>query len=206
MQWAGNIYQATTWYWRSAGEVLTCAGGPSNDGYSRTYTSVNGVPMSKCVVIVGVEPNTYGAYCVPDYIDGRPVVAIDMSQDYEGSQFNDPDVAPTVKALVFPETLRLVETDTINQCLNLDHIRFAGKYVWMLAEAVPEVTAMKESEIPGLSGQIHDLYICVPSGCQSTAYPDRELIARMGYGYVMHGGTYLYPATTAWFGDQDKFY
>lgn len=100
------------------------------------------IPLSECIVITGFDaPTSNGIYRIPAAIDGKVVVALDMTRQVSGwCHFNDADIAPTVQRLYLPPELFVVDWNTINRCTSLRAIHVTSHTLWLEPKAVPAST------------------------------------------------------------------
>ena len=106
----------------------------------RSETSYFRVPFTECIVITGFDaPTSNGIYRVPAAIDGKVVVGIDMRSRVQGArQFNDEDIAPTVKRIYLPPEIFFVHRETIDRCTELEAMYISSEDIWLEPESLPQ--------------------------------------------------------------------
>lgn len=114
-----------TWYYRSA----------YSSDYDKRY---NKIEISDAITIIGFKniPSN-GIFKIPETIDGKTVVSIDMNSS-KGYSFNDVAVSGKVKKVYLPSKLNRVETGTFSKCINMTDLYVAGEYLYIDPMSFPE--------------------------------------------------------------------
>lgn len=144
----GEVFEDVGWTYRAAGDSLRVSNGNFGEYNTFTKSYLYNVPMSQCIIITGFQkPATNGCYRIPPTIDGKIVVGVDMQQPVDGAhQFNDADVADTVRIITFPPEMIVVYPYTFNQCQNMEHAYFTSARLMMSPSAVPNNTGVNYSD------------------------------------------------------------
>ena len=136
----GEAFEEVKWtyksYWYDTFTYYIAIGLPRGISKTCCYN----IPLSECIVVTGFEaPTSNGYYRIPPVIDGKVVIGVDMQTDVAGAcQFNDADIAPTVKIITFPTEMLFLTTSTINQCTNLERLYFDCSKLYMDSKALPK--------------------------------------------------------------------
>ena len=96
--------------------------------YDKRY---NKVETKDAIVITGIKeiaPN--GIYKIPQTIDGKTVVAIDMSNP-KGYSFNSGEVKNGVRKVYLPPKLNKIANGTFSECVNLADLYVSGEYLYV---------------------------------------------------------------------------
>ncbi len=201
----GQVFEDVDWTYRSAGNSLRVANSGFAEYNTFTKTYLYDIPLSECIIITGFKkPASNGCYRIPPTIDGKVVVAVDMQKSVEGAyQFNDEDVAPTVRVITFPPELLVVFPHTFDQCTDIEHAYFSGAKLLMYPSAVPTDTGINHND----SLQMHDGYrtrmLYDPYAGEYSVLKDYcEYIVDPGVG-VTYGERMHYPGVCWWPTDID---
>lgn len=114
-----------TWYYRGA---------YSNE-YDKRY---NQIETANAITIIGFKniPSN-GIFKVPETIDGKTVVSINMTNS-QGYSFNDASVKNTVKKVYLPPKLNKIWAGTFSECVNLTDLYVAGEYLYADPSVFPQ--------------------------------------------------------------------
>ncbi len=119
-----NTIENLTWYYRKA--------------YSGDhYTNYNKVATANGIVVTGFDRiPANGIYKIPDTIDGKTVVGINMSSG-QGYTFASPGVAQTAKAIYLPPAVNKITYNLFPSLVNLTDLYIAGEFLYMEPSALP---------------------------------------------------------------------
>ena len=121
-----ETYEAVNWTYRKA----------TTYDYYKNY---NKIEATDAVIITGfTNIPSNGIYDVPEKIDGKVVVGIDMS-DSGAYTFNS--VGSAVKKVFLPKYLNKINGNIFSSCVNLTDIYIRGDYLYMVPSALPERSA-----------------------------------------------------------------
>lgn len=98
-------------------------------GYSSVYAPENAVVITK---VDYVDPD--GQYVIPDTIDGKKVAAV------MPSAFSDSAVAPIVKSVTLPASVRTIWSDAFKGCYNLTDLYLKSGAIGIYTDAFPAVS------------------------------------------------------------------
>lgn len=88
--------------------------------------------MNGGITITGVaKAPADGVYIIPEFIDGKKVVAVDKYA------FNSEEIKDTVKVVVFPKSMLSVNVYSFYYCYNITDIYFAGEKTYIAGDAFP---------------------------------------------------------------------
>ncbi len=103
------------------------------------YKNYNKIEAYDAIIITGfTNIPSNGIYDIPEKIDGKIVVGIDMS-DSGAYTFNS--VGSTVKKVYLPKHLNKINGNIFSSCVNLTDIYIHGDYLYMVPSALPEKSA-----------------------------------------------------------------
>ncbi len=89
--------------------------------------------MNGGITITGVaKAPADGVYVIPEFIDGKKVVAVDKYA------FNSEEIKDTVKVVVFPKSMLSVNVYSFYYCYNITDIYFAGEKTYIAGDAFPK--------------------------------------------------------------------
>lgn len=133
-----------TWYYRGA---------YSNE-YDKRY---NQIETANAITIIGFKniPSN-GIFKVPETIDGKTVVSINMTNS-QGYSFNDTSVKNKVKKVYLPPKLNKIWAGTFSECVNLTDLYIAGEYLY----ADPSVFPQKSKRTGNLTIHSSDSSWCL---------------------------------------------
>lgn len=133
-----------TWYYRSA----------FSNEYDKRY---NQVETEDAITIIGFKNITSnGIYKIPESIDGKTVVAINMSNP-QGYSFNDNAVNNIVKKVYLPPKLNKIWAKTFSECINLTDLYISSDYLY----ADPSVFSTKSERTKKLTIHTSDNCWCL---------------------------------------------
>ena len=202
----GQAFEDVGWTYQAAGNSLYVSNGKFGEYLTFTKSTLYNVPLSACVIVTGfTKPATNGCYRIPPVIDGKVVVGVDMRQPVDGAhQFNDADVADTVRVITFPPEMIVVFPYTFNKCTNIEHAYFTSAQLLMYPSAVPTQTGGNYTDSLAMHAyrtlMLYDPYASeydiLKDYCEYIVYPEE---------YIALGGRKHYPNTYWWLTDTDVF-
>ena len=156
----GEAYEDVGWTYKAAGNSMYVDNAGFGEYTTFTKTYRYNIPLSECIVVTGFKKiASNGCYRIPPTIDGKVVVAVDMRTAVAGAhQFNDEDVALTVREIAFPPELLLICRYTFDQCKGIERAYFTSAYLLMYPEAVPTDTGVGYGGALSMYGNSYMLY------------------------------------------------
>ena len=95
-------------------------------------------------ILVPVDPSKVkGKLIVPDYVMGKPVVAVCGMRIYGGPDFRK----TAITGVIFPDTVKKVNNGTFSGCSQLSRVRLP-RYLEEIGDSAFSFTALEEVELP----------------------------------------------------------